>query len=233
MRVGLGAASWLWIGLSGSVVQAQAVAVPASGDWPDWAGWVAVAGFLFSCTSYIKISIVLNVLKTACGLRAVPSAAIIGALSIALSAIVMLPVIQAAQASLQEEVPALEQGLAWPHLAAALEPLESFLHHNSGAGERELVRELAARRSESDRPPPTLMLLIPSFMLTELSEAFQIAVLIMLPFLVLDLFVAIVLRSLSLEGMRAETVSMPFKLMLFVGSDGWQILTGSLILGYT
>jgi len=132
----------------------------------------------------------------------------------------------------QDELGLTEQGIDWSQMTTALEPLETFLRQNSGVGEQQLVQELAARRSQSVQPPPNLVLLIPSFMLTELSEAFQIAVLIILPFLVLDLFVAIVLRSLSLEGMRAETVSMPFKLMLFIGSDGWQILTGSLILGY-
>lgn len=232
MRAGVGAAAWLWVIFSCTVAEAQAGAADVVGEWPPWAGWIAFAAFLFSCTSYIKISIVLSVLKNACGLRNTPSAAVVGALSIALSAIVMLPVIQGVEAAVEEEMDPADPGLRWSSITAALQPLEEFLRANSGTGERELVNELAARRAVSDHPPPDLVLLIPSFMLTELSEAFQIAILIILPFLVLDLFVAIVLRSLSLEGMRTETVSLPFKLMLFVGSDGWQILTGSLILGY-
>ena len=90
-----------------------------------------------------------------------------------------------------------------------------------------LRTRFAHRVSEDD-----LLVLLPSFLITELGEAFQIGFLVFLPFLVVDLVVSNVLMSLGMHMLSPTQVSMPFKLLLFVLVDGWYLLARALVLGY-
>ena len=119
---------------------------------------------------------------------------------------------------------------------AVREPMREFLRKN--ASEREKARFLDVARQArppADRAavqPDDLTILVPSFVVTELSEAFAIGFLIFLPFLVIDLVIANVLLALGMQMLSPTQVSLPFKLLLFVSVSGWGLLSQALVTGY-
>jgi len=196
---------------------------------------------LLTATSFAKVSVVLSLLRNALGAQDVPSGAIVTALALILSAYVMMPV---AQQVTQLAGPALGrvdlQAPLAPASRAALQeagslglpPLLAFLQRNAGPKELALFTELARKAGAPTPARAGLSTLLPSFLITELSEAFQIGVLILLPFVILDLVVASVLTTLGLTGLAPGTVALPFKLLLFVLVDGFSTLSRALIEGY-
>jgi type III secretion protein R len=127
---------------------------------------------------------------------------------------------------------ALVAGLA----SAVREPLGGFLRANAAERERARFFELARRtRPEVERDRvgrDDLVVVIPAFVVTELTEAFALGFAIYLPFLVIDLVVANVLLALGMQMMNPTQVSLPFKLLLFVAVDGWGLLAQALVTGY-
>lgn len=117
---------------------------------------------------------------------------------------------------------ALERGLA---------PLRAFLQKHAGERDRATFVELAARMGRKANGDE-LWVLAPAFLTTELREAFAIAVLIFVPFLVIDLLVGLGLAALGLSTTSPQTVALPFKLLLFVAVDGWRLLVESMLKGY-
>jgi type III secretion protein R len=118
----------------------------------------------------------------------------------------------------------------------AKEPMRVFLIKNAHQKERDLFTTLARKmRKAEDRDQVTdtnFETLIPAFVISELTEAFQIGFIIFLPFLVIDLVVTNVLLSLGMFQISPITVALPFKLLLFVLVDGWHLIAKGLILGY-
>lgn len=211
-------------------------------------GVVALLGLLpfvvLTATSFVKISVVLSVLRNALGTGQVPSGAVITALSLLLTLFIMAPVGEdmAARAASAFERVDLRDPLGGSSIEPLREavsmaslPLKAFLERNVGARERSLFADLAARVRTSDDAVDTasFRILLPAFLVTELAEAFQIAFLVFLPFLVVDLLVANVLLALGMHMMSPTAVSMPFKLLLFVLVDGWFLLVHALVLGYS
>ncbi len=198
-----------------------------------------------TATSFVKISVVFSILRNALGTGQVPSGMIIAALSLVLSVYVMAPV---GRAMSEEAGPALarvdprdptregsfEALLEAGRLAAG--PLRRFLEHNAGKREQRLFLDLARRSRPKDQRSEVqqddLLVVLPAFLVTELTEAFQIGFLIFLPFLVVDMVVANVLLALGMHMLSPTTVSLPFKLLLFVLVDGWYLLSRALVLGY-
>ncbi len=113
----------------------------------------------------------------------------------------------------------------------SLGPLETFLARHAAAKDRATFVELAARMGHAARGDE-LWVLAPAFLTTELKEAFAIAVLIFLPFLVIDLVVGLGLAALGLTSTTPQVVALPLKLLLFVSVDGWRLLVDSLLRGY-
>lgn len=211
-------------------------------------GVVALLGLLpfvvLTATSFVKISVVLSVLRNALGTGQVPSGAVITALSLLLTLFIMAPVGEemAARAApvlervdLREPLGGAGLGNLGEVLSTAAEPLERFLERHAGARERALFADLAAKVAPAGPPVDarSFRILLPAFLITELAEAFQIAFLVFLPFLVLDLLVANVLLALGMHMMSPSAVAMPFKLLLFVLVDGWFLLIQALVLGYS
>ncbi len=202
---------------------------------------VSLLPFVFmSLTSFVKISTVLQIVRGAIGAQNVPSSTVIMALAGALTLLAMAPVgdaIYARAAPLfagnhaPDTVTLLGEGVD-----AVREPMRGFLRANSD--ERERARFLAvakAARPEADRAKVTvddLAVLVPSFMVTELSEAFAIGFLLYLPFLVIDLVIANILLALGMQMLSPTQVSLPFKLLLFVSIHGWGLLAQALVSGY-
>lgn len=183
--------------------------------------------FLITLTSFTRIVVVLSFLRQALGTQQAPSNQIIIALALFLSFHVMAPVWQQIEAG--AVIPYMRRQIApQKALGQAWEPLREFLLKQTrkadlvsfmpGAGEREVRRE---------EIPATA--LIPAFMISELKTAFQIAFLIYVPFLVLDLVVASVLMSMGMMFLPPVLVSLPLKLALFVLVDGWNLMVGSLV----
>ena len=118
----------------------------------------------------------------------------------------------------------------------AVAPLKAFLLKHSDEEERLLLYELALElREEAQREAlghDDLLIAVPSFVITELKEAFIIGFLLFVPFIVVDMVVANILLSLGMHMLSPTTVSLPFKLLLFVLVDGWYLVVKGLILGY-
>jgi flagellar biosynthesis protein FliP len=200
-------------------------------------------------TSFVKISVVLSLVRNAIGAPDAPSGLVVMGLSLVLTFFVMAPVavqmVGAAAApaataparppsqletSVRALVPAEHQAEV-DAAARALVPLEAFLARHTSAKDRATFVELSGKLGH----PATgdeLSVLAPAFLTTELREAFAIAVLIFLPFLVIDLLVALGLASLGLASTSPQIVALPLKLLLFVAVDGWRLLVDALLRGY-
>ncbi|MGE3636530.1 MAG: type III secretion system export apparatus subunit SctR [Sandaracinaceae bacterium] len=199
--------------------------------------------FLMVATSFVKISVVFSILKNALGAGDVPSGAVITALSALLTVYVMAPVGERiaaaagpAAASIDRTDPLSDLDRLTEALTAGAEPLKDFLEHNAAERERTLFLELAREARQGQNPDAVgerdLLVLLPAFLVTELSEAFQIGFLVFLPFLVVDVVVSNVLMSLGMQTLNPNQISMPFKLLLFVLVDGWYVLARALVVGY-
>jgi type III secretion protein R len=115
--------------------------------------------------------------------------------------------------------------------ARAIGPLRAFLGKHAAAKDRETFVGVAQRMGR-EATGDEIWVLAPAFLTTELREAFAIAVLIFIPFLVLDLVVGLALAALGLQATQPQVVALPLKLLLFVAVDGWRLLIDSLLRGY-
>jgi type III secretion protein R len=205
---------------------------------------------LLTLTSFVKLSVVLSLVRNAIGSPDAPSGLVVTGLSLVLTFFVMAPVavemVRAAatpaapQAQpaprdpIDEAIHTLVPAQYQPELDAierGLEPLRGFLAKHSAQVDRETFVELAKKLGHDVRGDE-LWVLAPAFITTELKSAFVIAILIFIPFLVLDFVVALGLASLGLTTTTPQTVSLPLKLLLFVAVDGWRLLLDSLLRGY-
>ncbi len=200
---------------------------------------VSLLPFLFmSLTAFVKISTVLQIVKSAIGAQNVPSNNVVMALATALTLIAMAPV---GEKIADRAAPLLRDKNDTPVLVekgveAVREPMRDFLKANSSASEQTRFLEVAqSSRPEPDRSKVSqndLSVLAPAFVVTELTEAFAIGFLIFLPFLIIDLVVANVLLALGMQMLNPTQVSLPFKLLLFVAIGGWGLLAQALVAGY-
>lgn len=216
--------------------------------WLALAALTLVPFLLMVTTSFVKISVVFSILRSALGTAQVPSGAIVTALAAILSLYVMAPVARqivdqagGALARIDRDDPLSEEST--PSVLSAVQdgakPLTAFLQRNAGDREQALfVRLSKERAAKADVAPEkafeadSFLVALPAFLITELAEAFQIGFLIFVPFLIIDLVVANVLLALGMHMLSPTTVSAPFKLLLFVVVDGWFILSEALVSGY-
>ena len=192
---------------------------------------------LVTLTSFLKVVVVLSVLRSALGVPQVPPNAAVTGLALLVTLLVMQPVASACWVRWQES-PAPhgpEESLA--AAARAAEPLRGFLARFATPADRRAFALLAARAGGG--PPPAedagnegFGVLAPAFVVSELRRAFTVGFLVFLPFLVVDLAVASVLLSLGLTQLSPTAVAVPFKLLLIVAVDGFGIVTRGLAAGY-
>jgi type III secretion protein R len=191
-------------------------------------------------TSFTKLVIVLSLLRNALGLQQTPPNVVINGLALILSIYVMYPVILetheagSAQLPVTSEEMNLEQVLQVADVGK--EPLRQFLITNAQEAERAFFLRSAQRLLPEDKRDDLtiddFIVVVPSFTVSELTAAFQIGVLIFLPFLVIDLIVSNILLALGMMMLPPTVVSLPFKLLLFVLIDGWAKLVHGLVLTY-
>lgn len=187
---------------------------------------------LVMLTSFTRIAIVLSLLRQALGLGQSPPNSVLLSLALFLTFFTMNQTFQKAY----------EEGLA-PYLAAkvteevALEktvkPFHTFMLKHVGEKELQTLSDMTGSAAIQNRTETPLRLLIPAFMLSELKKAFEIGFLIFIPFLAIDLIVASVIMSMGMMMLPPTLLSLPFKLIFFVLSDGWTMLAGSLVRSYS
>jgi flagellar biosynthetic protein FliP len=183
---------------------------------------------LIMVTCFTRIAIVLSLLRQAIGSNQLPPAQIIMGLSLFLTFFIMTPVWQTVH---QEAFkPYMENKLSTSEaLKKAEAPIRAFMLKQTREKDLALMVEIAKlpRPKNVDEVPTTV--LIPSFIISELKTAFQIGFMLYVPFLIIDMVVASVLLSMGMMMLPPIMVSLPFKLMIFVLTDGWYLIVGSLV----
>jgi flagellar biosynthetic protein FliP len=183
---------------------------------------------LITLTAFVRIVIVLSFLRQAVGTQGMPPNQVIVSLALFLTFFVMLPTLREIQQQALAPYQRHEIGDA-DALARAYDPLRRFMLRQTREKDLALfVGATGAPRpaTAADVPPQALL---PAFLISELKTAFQMGFLIYIPFLILDMVVASVLTSMGMITLPPVMISLPFKLMLFVLVDGWNVLTGSLV----
>jgi len=179
-------------------------------------------------TSFIRIVVVLSLLRTALGLQQSPPNAVIISLSLFLSAIVMAPTYT--QAYNDGIRPLMDQEMELPQaFDAASQPLKAFMLGQVDGKDLQLFVTLSKVEVTQDRMDLPMRVVTPAFMISELKKAFEIGFMLFVPFLVIDLVVASVLMSMGMMMLPPVVVSLPFKLIFFVLVDGWHLVAGSLV----
>jgi type III secretion protein R len=191
-------------------------------------------------TSFVKISVVLSIVRSALGTQQIPPTQVITGLAIILTVYIMTPVgleiYRASEGLIEARRPG--QSLMSPRRstwssrrwARPRSRMKDFLIKNSHLKDRAMFYSMALKRlrKAEDRQasgPEDFMMLIPAFVISELKEAFQIGFIIFVPFLVIDIVVANILMALGMQMLSPTTISLPFKLLLFVLIDGWYLIS--------
>jgi len=184
-------------------------------------------GILLMMTSFTRIIIVLAVLRQALGLQQTPPNQVLIGLSLFLSLFVMSPVIGRINETAIRPY-AAGQISSTQMIEAASLPLHSFMLKQTRTKDVTMFAQMAKIGPIATPADTPFTILLPAFVTSELKTAFQIAFLIFLPFIVIDLVVATVLMSLGMMMLSPTIISLPFKLLLFVLVDGWALTMGSL-----
>ena len=208
-------------------------------------GALAIAPFvLIMMTSFVKIAVVLSILRNAIGAQQVPPNHVITGIALILTIFIMSPVAEKmyAEAGTIENTEAIFSENSVKTLFEATkrgkEPLRQFLIRYSGERHRVLFFNLAQQMAQKNESDPNAIttdefrVVIPAFVTSQLTEAFQIGFILFVPFLIIDLVVANILQAMGMFMLSPTTISLPFKLLLFVLINGWEVLLKNLVLGY-
>ena len=206
------------------------------------AGLILVLGlvpfFAVLATSYTKLVIVFGLMRLALGTQQVPPNLVMNAMAIVLTCFVMAPVGSEIATAVGPKLAGQEQrfdDLVKASNAAAV-PIRAFLNKHAREREKRLFlktaqdiwpRDYAAKAQADD-----LLILLPSFTLSEVTRAFVIGFFLYVIFTVVDLLVSAVLLAMGMSMVSPMTISIPFKLLLFVALDGWSRLIQILLMGY-
>lgn len=182
---------------------------------------------LLMMTGFTRIVIVLSLLRQALGTQSSPPNQVIVGLSLFLTFFVMGPTFDRiyadAYAPYSQNVITFQQALDKGEV-----PLREFMAKQTRQSDFSLFAKLAKLPKEITVETAPLRVLVPAFVISELKSAFQIGFMIFIPFLIIDIVVASILMSLGMMMLSPVLVALPFKLMLFVLADGWNLLIGSL-----
>ena len=207
-------------------------------------------------TCYLKIVVVMSLIRNALGIQSIPPNMVINALAVILTLYVMAPVaseswdiLAATQnaaakgrtetvvsAAGTAEAPA-SFGFSTDQIAPAAEPFRKFLSERTSPKERAFFVSTAETLWSKDGTPAVVdpesfWILLPSFCVSELTKSFQIGFLVYLPFIAIDIIVSNILLAMGMMMVSPVTISLPFKLLLFVMVNGWTLLIQGLVKGY-
>ena len=183
---------------------------------------------LVTLTGFVRIVIVLSVLRQAVGTQGLPPNQVIASLALFLTGVVMMPVFETIRTEAwtpyqQEQIDGTE------FVRRAYQPLREFMVRQTR--EKDIALFVDATGAARPAAPADVapQALVPAFVISELKTAFEMGFMVYVPFLVLDMVVASVLTSMGMLMLPPVLVSLPLKLMLFVLVDGWNVLVGSLV----
>jgi type III secretion protein R len=210
-------------------------------------------------TSYLKIVVVMSLIRNALGIQSIPPNMVLNALAMILTFYIMAPVVSESWGAIVESQKAMAakagpsalqaqgQGtvahapstidLSSLDLSKAAEPFRRFLSEHTAPRERAFFIKTAETLWGKDGEPATVdpesyWILLPSFCVSELTKAFQIGFLVYLPFIAIDIIVSNILLAMGMMMVSPVTISLPFKLLLFVMVNGWTLLIQGLVKGY-
>ena len=192
-------------------------------------------------TCYLKFSIVLSLLRSGFGTQQAPSTALVMALSLVMSLIVMHPVLTQSAERLSDvkinDLSNLSVKVISERGSDIISPWKTFLVDHSGDKELAIFDTLVQRKpleeaAPVDRSAVPVVTAVAAFVLSEIKKGFTLAFFLLIPFFVIDLVVANLLVAMGLTMMSPVIVSLPIKLLLFVSSDGWLLLARNLIQAY-
>ncbi len=183
---------------------------------------------LIMITSFVRIVVVLSLLRTALGVQQSPPNSVIISLALFLTAFIMAPAFEAAYETgikplINEEI---EMGEA---LSVSSKPFQEFMLTQVRDKDLQLFMDLSKTPAVEEQEDIPFQVIVPAFMISELKRAFEIGFLIFVPFIVIDMIVASVLMSMGMMMLPPIIISLPFKLIFFVLVDGWHLITGSLV----
>ncbi len=182
-------------------------------------------------TAFTRIVIVLSLLRQALGTQASPPNQVIIGLSLFLTFFVMGPTLDKIYA--EAYVPYTQNQINFNQAAdRAATPLKEFMLKQTRESDLSLFVKLSRTPAPQQKADLPLRVIVPAFVTSELKTAFQIAFMIFIPFIVIDMVVASVLMSLGMMMLSPVLISLPFKLMLFVLVDGWNLLIASLVASF-
>ncbi len=187
---------------------------------------------LLMMTGFTRIVIVLGLLRQAMGTQAAPPNQVIIGLSMFLTLFVMGPTFDRVYSEAYQPFAAQQIGFE-EAVARGEVPVRQFMLKQTRQSDLQLFYKLARIDAATPTDQAPLRVLVPTFVTSELKSAFQIGFLIFIPFLVIDMVVASVLMSLGMMMLSPVLVALPFKLMLFVMADGWNLLLGSLAASFS
>jgi type III secretion protein R len=205
-------------------------------------------------TSYLKIVVVMSLIRNALGIQSIPPNMVINALAMILTFYIMAPmmgeswnIVKTQVESRKAEVRKPTAGATVPgqpvldfqtvDIARAAEPFRAFLAKHTTPRERAFFVNTAEQLWGKDGEPAkvdseSFYVLLPSFCVSELTKAFQIGFLVYLPFIAIDIIVSNILLAMGMMMVSPVTISLPFKLLLFVMVNGWTLLIQGLVRGY-
>ncbi len=186
---------------------------------------------LIMMTSFTRIVIVLGFLRQAMGTQQMPPTQIMLGLSLFLTMFVMRPTwVEINETAVQ---PYLRSEIGQPEaFRRALQPIRAFMFRQTGNGELAVMIRLSEDPQPANESEVPTLTLIPAFVISELQTAFKLAFLVYMPFVIIDLVVASSLMSVGVMMLPPMMISLPLKLLLFVLSDGWNLLVTSLVTGF-
>ncbi len=202
-------------------------------------------------TSYLKIVVVMSLIRNALGIQSIPPNMVLNALAMILTFYIMAPVCGESWNIIKAERTAMQQRQAegtepqpgQPFFETEIvekgaEPFRNWLRKQVGDRERAFFVSTAERLwakedgKEAEIDADSLYILLPSFCVSELTKAFQIGFLVYLPFIAIDIVVSNILLAMGMMMVSPVTISLPFKLLLFVMVDGWTLLIQGLVRSY-
>jgi type III secretion protein R len=201
------------------------------------AGLGLVIFAVVTMTSFVKIAVVLFLMRNALGVQQTPPNLVLYAIALVLTAYVSTPLVQTVYERVNDPPSEFRSFADWKEAAErAREPIREHLSRFTTVAERDFfVTATSNLWPESGRAKLSsedLVILVPSFMSSELKRAFEIGFLLYLPFIAIDLAVSAVLMSLGMSMVPPSTISVPFKLFLFVMVEGWSKVMHGLVLSY-
>jgi type III secretion apparatus protein, YscR/HrcR family len=189
-------------------------------------------------TSYLKIVVVLSLVRNALGVQQVPPTMVLNGLAIIFSVTIMAPV--AFETMKYVDVNSLSRSMAPSEMVAtvynAKEPLQRFLekhaHKDTVNFFYQTAKRLWPKEHAASLKPNDFSILLPAFTVSELTRAFEIGFLLYLPFVTIDIIISNILLAMGMMMVSPMTISLPFKLLLFVLLNGWSRLIQGLVLSY-